>query len=616
MLKINLEIILLIITTMFLMNLLIFLVKIKIKSQLHYIFIVCISLIITWNIAVILNAWSYFQGHTLMASVYIAFIGTCFLPVIVLLLGKIFAKTRIKYSYKHLFLFVIPILSYIILLTNKYHNLFFKNYSFISNEVVFGRYFIIHSIYSYICILVGMYYLLYFSIKNSGIFSKQSLLLMIGILIPTTINVLFTLQLFSSTQLVTPLSFSISIICFYVAIFKYDFLGVLPIALQTVVDRISNGFIVIDQENRIVDFNRTIINTFDSIVEIKRKDNIFEKLSVLKSINLENFSKHMEQVNATGKPVIFEYNFLEKGADEFFTLEITPIIHNKNRLGTIIMLTNITQQKKDLRIIKEQQQQITEKERLASLGNLMGGISHNLKTPIMSISGCITALEDLTNEYSESVGDPIVNDSDHLEIANEMLSNITDLKTHVSYISNALTAIKNQVINHANYDKASFTLEEVILNIEFLMKYELKSNFCTMEIINDAKKNHSIDGDIGTLVQILNNLISNSIQSYNKIGDTGIVEHANRKIELIIREVDDYIIFIVKDFGKGISDETKDKLFKEMVTTKGKYGSGIGLYMSYSKVKVMFNGDMWFESKEGKGTSFYVKIRDAAHNQI
>ncbi len=606
-LKINFEVVLLIITTAMLFILLLqLLIRIKTKSQLHYIFISLVSLLISWNIGAGLNAWSYYRGYKLMAAVYISFIGTCFLPVVALLLGKTFAKNRINYSYKYLFLFIIPMISYIILLTNNYHKLFFTNYSFISNEVTFGKYFIIHSIYSYACIFLGSYYLLYFSVKNSGIFSKQSLLLLTGTLIPLIVNILFTLQLFDSTQLATPIAFSFSIICFYIAILKYDFLGVIPIALQTVVDRISNGFIVIDLEYRIVDFNLTIKEMLKGIINFKRKDNILEKIAEKESINSNGFRQRIEQVCLTGESDIFEYNLAEK--DEFFTVEITPIIYNNNKLGTIIMLTNITQHKKDLSLIKEQQQQITDKDRLASLGNLIGGISHNLKTPIMSISGCLTSLEDLTKEYNESIDNSMVTESDHHEIANEMVSNINDIKNHLSYINNALTAIKNQVINPDSHNKANFLLEEVIINVEFLMKYEVKSNLCSLKIINESKRNYKIAGNIGTLVQILNNLISNSIQSYGKIDDTNI-ESANRKVELIIKEMDNYILFTVRDYGKGISSEIKDKLFKEMVTTKGIHGSGIGLYMSYTKVKAMFNGDMWFESQEGIGTSFYVKVQ-------
>jgi len=45
-----------------------------------------------------------------------------------------------------------------------------------------------------------------------------------------------------------------------------------------------------------------------------------------------------------------------------------------------------------------------------------------------------------------------------------------------------------------------------------------------------------------------------------------------------------------------------------MITTKGKNGTGLGLYMSYSNIKAHFNGDITFETEKGKGTSFHIVL--------
>ena len=58
----------------------------------------------------------------------------------------------------------------------------------------------------------------------------------------------------------------------------------------------------------------------------------------------------------------------------------------------------------------------------------------------------------------------------------------------------------------------------------------------------------------------------------------------------------------------GMSQKVKDKLFKEMITTKGKNGTGLGLYMSYSTIKAHFNGDITFVSEEGKGSTFTITL--------
>ena len=68
------------------------------------------------------------------------------------------------------------------------------------------------------------------------------------------------------------------------------------------------------------------------------------------------------------------------------------------------------------------------------------------------------------------------------------------------------------------------------------------------------------------------------------------------------------ILFEVRDHASGMTEDVKNKLFKEMITTKAKNGTGLGLYMSYSTITGRFGGKMWFESVRGMGTSFYILI--------
>ncbi len=57
-----------------------------------------------------------------------------------------------------------------------------------------------------------------------------------------------------------------------------------------------------------------------------------------------------------------------------------------------------------------------------------------------------------------------------------------------------------------------------------------------------------------------------------------------------------------------MSKEVQEKLFNEMVTTKGQKGNGIGVYSSYLVIKDYFNGSMWFKSEEGVGSTFFIKV--------
>ena len=244
------------------------------------------------------------------------------------------------------------------------------------------------------------------------------------------------------------------------------------------------------------------------------------------------------------------------------------------------------------------QETLMESERLASLGQLIGGIAHNLKTPIMSISGALEGLTGLIKEYDESIDDPDVTSQDHHDIAKDMSEWISKIKDYTEYMSDIITAVKGQAVTLSEADSVHFTLDELVKRVNILMKHELKNAIIYLNISMKTDEHTTINGDINSLVQVINNMISNSIQAYN--GKT------NKNIDLILETKDNHVLIHIKDYASGMSEKVKDKLFKEMITTKGKNGTGLGLYMSYSTIKAHFNGDITFESEEGKGTTFTI----------
>jgi DNA-binding LacI/PurR family transcriptional regulator/signal transduction histidine kinase len=248
------------------------------------------------------------------------------------------------------------------------------------------------------------------------------------------------------------------------------------------------------------------------------------------------------------------------------------------------------------------EENLRENERLASLGQLIGGISHNLMTPIMSISGATTALGDLIDEYRKSIGDASVTNEDHYEIKSEMAEWIQKLKEYNAYMSNVISAVKSQAAQLNAHTCNNFNIEELVNRIKFLKNTDIIIKKANLELFVEADLRIVIPGDISNMLQVLINLIKNAIQSYEG------KEAKERKVELYIRESENMIIIIVKDFGNGIPENTRSSLFKHMATTKGKNGTGLSLLLSYSTIKGKFGGDIWFESEENQGTSFYIAV--------
>ena len=398
---------------------------------------------------------------------------------------------------------------------------------------------------------------------------------------------LATFQIFDLSIYVTPISFSISLLFYALAIFKYNVLNLTPIALDLVVNTMSDAYVVLNKQNEVVSFNNSFLKLFNiKIADLKNKE-IFDILNIDKNL----FTKDSDKKS-----------FLEKyykNIDKHISIEISKIIKNKTIIGTLIFLTDITQHKKDMETIRDNQQMLIERERLASLGQMVGGIAHSLKTPIFSISGGIEGLSGLIKEFDESIEDPSVNNQDMHEIAKDMNVWIEKMKGHLSYMSEVITTVKGQAVNLSGDDSVQFTVEELFSHTNILMKHELQNALVTLETKNSVPNSLIITGNINSLVQVLNNLISNAIQAY--------AGKLNQKIELTANLNGNKIVIMIKDYGPGLPDKVKDKLFKEMITTKGKEGTGLGLFMSYSMIKAKFNGDITFDTSNN-GTAFYINL--------
>lgn len=598
--KISIPLFLLMLSALSIDITLIYVLRTKGRSQLKTIFCVDLICVLVICLGVIFQdiLSKYFSWNPWNFENFI-YIGTCFLPVAIFFTGLIFAKTKITFKKKYLLFFIVPALSLIVLWTNDYHHLFYKIYSYLYlSDCKVGPYMIIHNIYSYTLLFLGVIQMVNVASKNSGFFSKQTLLIVVGISIPLITNILGTLKIISMTVYITPISFAFTMLFFALSIFKFKFLGVTPVALQTIVNRISDSYLVLNENLLITDFNSTFLKTFNLSASDIREENILEFLSTHKQydMNLPKLENSLNRVKHSSETIVFEQHF--KKINKYFTVEINNILVKGNSLGILMLFKDITQHKLDMQALKDNQDILIERERLASLGQLIGGIAHNLKSPIMSISGATEGLTDLIKEYEESIVDKDVTIDDHLAIANDMRDWISKIKSYLEYMSDIITAVKGQAVALSENTVDSFTVEELTKRVDILMKHELKKALITLNLDLKVPTSLMIHGNINGLVQVINNMISNAIQAYKgKEGQT---------IDLIITQEKNDVIVSVRDYAGGLPKEVQEKLFKEMITTKGKDGTGIGLFMSYSNIRAHFNGDITYSTEEGKGTIFNI----------
>ena len=511
---------------------------------------------------------------------------------------SMYSDTEFKANKKYLLLFVIPFLTLFIIWTNQLHHLFYKEYSINVQDTVFGPYFYVHSLYTYILFAVDMYILIKNTLKHTGAFSMQTILISLGVLIPILFNILGMTAL-DMNIFATPISLFFTLVCMTIAIFKYDFLNITTVALKNIVNQMSDLYIILNRDYQVLDCNKPFEVAFN-----EKKNQIvgknIEDLKLMSKLQIQSkkIGNYLDNARKTNK--VYKVNAKIANENKYYNIEISGIYEKNQFVGILVLFKDITQHILDMNELKDNQNTLMERERLASLGQMIGGIAHNLKTPIMSIAGAMEGMTDLIKEYDESIDDPEVTKEDHHAIAKDMKEWVTTVNSYDSYMSDIITAVKGQSVNMNDDISTIFTVDELLNRINILMKHELKNAFVTLNVLTKTSEKTKIVGNINSLVQVVNNLISNAIQSYDGV--------PNNVIDLIVDKKDDNIIISVVDHGKGIPKEVQSKLFNEMITTKGKNGTGLGLFMSYSTIRGHFKGDMNFTSKVGVGTTFNVII--------
>lgn len=504
---------------------------------------------------------------------YITYFGGVFTPVVLLFIALKYKNenTEIK---KLLWTTIVPIISLLVLWTNDFHHLFYTQYSTSISEGIVGPYFYIYSIYTYALLFIALIILVKTSLNKSGFFSLQTGFIIVGAIIPIITNILGTFRIINMSIYITPITFLAASICFYIAIFKLKALNVIPVASKTIMDTMTDSFIVISKDGTIADINKTCIDKFAPLMELKQNDNLYEKLKGRKTVKLEDVKAFVKEAMEKKDTITKEYH-IEKGEySKYFEVDIQPIKAKSGNeyVATLLLIRDVTQAKKDMEIM-------TKNENLVILGELAGGVAHDINTPIAAIKNGIMMLKDVSKDENE-----------------KML--LTRMDSCADKIINLVNSMRNQIRNIGSDEKTEVSITDVVNDTLMIvhnetMKKGIKINF-------NEKDKLSVMGNTTKLGQVVTNIVMNAIQAYD--GKAGIID-----IDVYKSDKNEAVI-VIEDYAGGIPEKIRPHIFKSILTTKGVAGTGFGLYLAYSVIKGAFGGDMYFETETGKGTKFYILI--------
>ncbi len=507
------------------------------------------------------------------------------------------------------YIFIVPVITTLMIFTNPLHHLYYTHFALDNTEVRFGPYFYIHSAYTYACVAAAVFLVIRYAVKTkSRLHLWQAVLFTIGGLAPSLVNLLVTLHVLQANIVLTPLSFTITMGFHGVVIYRLHFFDIRPLAMQHLLNWISDCYLVTGKDGRVVNFNQPFQDIFGRTYKIRENACLSDFVSAEDMENktpVYNLLSALDSCERLQTRITYEQPLdlrRDGGLKRFWYLvEVAPVMVRDHIGGYVSIFRDMTQIKVNMQKMANNQIKMIENERLAFLGQMVGGLAHNLKTPIMSISGSILAVEKLIEECRKSLGDPDVVEEDYREIYSEIEEWLSRMQEAGAYMSDIITAVKGQATNISATGDMDFGLDDAMRRVILLLRHELLKAQCHLIVDDKIQKNGiMIHGDINNLVQVIGNLVSNAVDAQKPDGNHDII------IETEWDEKEFHLM--VKDYGTGIPESSKPKLFHQMVTSKGTKGTGLGIFISNSVIHAKFGGSMWYKDNPEGGSILGISL--------
>ncbi len=251
-----------------------------------------------------------------------------------------------------------------------------------------------------------------------------------------------------------------------------------------------------------------------------------------------------------------------------------------SRGAAVILVEDVTEQ-------RAMEAQLIQNEKMASIGQLVSGVAHELNNPLTSIAG----LSELLLESSRP-SDP---GREHLRVIHDQAERSNRI------VRNLLTFARKGAPEREVVD-----LNDVVARTSLLISYELKLRGIELDCRTDAAPVLVI-ADRYELQQVLLNLVTNAVQAVSALS-----AGQPRRISLVTHRHEGDSELLVRDTGPGIPPSQVTHLFTPFYTTKAPgQGTGLGLYLSYGLVEA-HGGRLVYRPVADGGAEFVVTL--PAHN--
>ena len=282
--------------------------------------------------------------------------------------------------------------------------------------------------------------------------------------------------------------------------------------------------------------------------------------------------------------------------------------------------------------LEQSQLQIVQNEKMASLGNLVAGIAHEINNPIGFLNGSIKNAKDyvadlldylaLYEQHHPNAAAPVQQNADDIDL--EFVRE--DLPKLLNSMKGATDRIKSISVSLRTFSRAdteyavSANLHDGLDSTLLILKYRLNANEHrpAIEVIQDYGELPHINCFPGQLNQVFMNILANAIDMFDEAAQHASHAELEANPQTITIKTarlaqQNAVEIRIGDNGKGMSAEVKAKIFDHLFTTKGVgKGTGLGLAIARQIVVEKHKGEISVDSTLGQGTEFCIRLPIAA----
>ncbi|WMW80728.1 two-component regulator propeller domain-containing protein [Undibacterium cyanobacteriorum] len=259
--------------------------------------------------------------------------------------------------------------------------------------------------------------------------------------------------------------------------------------------------------------------------------------------------------------------------------------------------------------LKETQNQLVEREKLAALGSLVAGVSHELNTPLGNSLLIASSIEDNIDRISEIIETGPVKRSDFKLFATRCKDACVLLLRSLRTSANLVSSFKQVAVDQASAQARHFNLQQTCNEVVATMMNQVRQAGHQLSI--DVPKDIQLYSYPGPLGQVLINLLQNALLHAfdgRQNGEMRLSAEMLNEFEVRLR---------FHDNGVGIPEENLNRIFEPFFTTKLGYGgSGLGMHITYNIVTQVLEGSIRVDSEVEVGTTVTIDIPVHLHPAI